>query len=527
MHVSWFLDVDVDMLRGRPRGGVSLKKKKKQQQPAWEPPGPRIDPFTVLPVDMIQQVSNYMSVRQVLRWRRVCKRWKEAVHNPAMSAFWRRASMRAGLPEYCVQKLLPQCSAVDELFRQARSFTDHVARIRPETKRLNGIHPFESTRKCVYAGEGYFVKTVDRQSLEKEETAIGEMCPYSRTIQRVASVTGQYGDVVKATVMANHIVWHTSEGYWFRYHLVEETASRLFDTLIKSENLDSVGYCRHCLFVVIICSESPTHNYNWKMRFFKVEGDKVIESVHTAPIPSKVAQYIPRPVEALIISTDGCKTHRFIAQGGTGACVFDLTHDFQEKKIEMSSKPVTILDPFYDCQIPVMVVSSTSSLVLSPDERFAALLTSIIYPYASGLCLHFFDMKTYKRTLSVRLNWEDTFNDCGLIAISELYAVVGIGHGHGHVKIVHCRSGNVVSSIGPIAKGLPPVPPMSRNTYVSMLGAYGEEHLVDIRGKLNMVVLYRRGEGNVEAVYYDPFPPSFALLEDSSRFDSDTDNDQE
>lgn len=508
----------------RPRGGVSLNKKKKKQRPVWDPPGPRIDPFTVIPVDMIQHISNYMTVRQVLRWRRVCKRWKEAVDNPAMSAFWRRASVYAGLPEYRVQELQPQFSAVDEVFRQARNFTDHIARIRPETKRLTGMFPFESTKTCQYAGKGYFVKTVDRQSLEMEETAIGEMCPYSHTIQKVASVTGKHGNVVHATAVADHIVWYTSEGYWFRFSFVDQVASRLFKRAVTKDNSDHVGYCRNCLFVVLLSSECARDDYIWKMRLFKVEGDKVIESVHTAPIPYNVTQSVPRPVKALIISHDGCKTHRIIAQGGTGACVFDLTHDFEEKKITVSDEPVTVLDPFYDCMMPVRVTGTTSSIALSPDESFACIMTSIVYPYPSGLCLHFFDMKTYKRTLSVRLNWEDTFTDCRIIAISELYIVIGVGHGQGHIKIIHCRSGNVVSSVGPLYKNVLPVYPMPKSRYVNMLGVYGEEHLLNIKGKLHMVVLCRKGEGHVDAIYYDPFPPSFALLEDSSRFDSDTDN---
>lgn len=512
------------MLSGQRRfiGRVTVAKKPKH--PVWEAPGPKIDPFSKLPADMIQYLSNFLSVRDVLRWLRVCKNWREIMRNPALSAFWRRAAEYAGVPDYCVQHLLPECTAVDDLFHQARQYTDHVARIRPETKLLRGTHPFESTSKCVYAGNGYFVKTVDYQSLEEEETAIGELCPHRRTIQKVASITGKYGEVAYASVCANNIIWQTSEGYWFRYDLGTGSFSRLFEELIEKEAGDSVGHCRYCLLVVIANSKNVMHGYNWLLRFFKIEGENIIESKHTPHIPSKITQFIPRPIKAHIISKDDCKSHRLIVQGGTGACIFDITHDSEEKKIEISNKPIATLNPFYDSDAAVMVVTTTSEMALSLDARFVAILTSIVYPHTSGLCLHFFDLKTYERTLSVKIKWEEGFNDCRLLAVSQLYAVVAISHSNGFAKLVHCRSGNVISSIGPLSKGLPPIIPMAKLTLVHMQGVYGEECLVDIKGKLNIAVLYRKGVGSIEAVFYDPFPPSLALLEDSNRFESDTDN---
>ena len=503
------------MLSGRQIGGFAARRRKKPA--VWEPPGPRVDPFTKLPAEMVQYLSNFLSVRDVLGWRRVCKRWKEMLANPAMSAFWRRAGEHAGVPEYCIQRLQPECRAVDDVFHQARHYTDHVARIHPETKVLRGTHPFESTTKCHYAGGGYFVRTVDRQSLEKEEMAIGELCPHQRTIHKVASVTGKYGEVTYASLSANNIVWQTTEGYWFRYSLEDHSHSRLFEMLIKKQNGDSVGHCRHCLLMVIANSESVLHNYNWKLRFFKFEDDgSVVQSTHNPPIPSKITQFIPRPVKALIVSDNNCKSHRLVVQGGTGACVFGVSHNSREKKIELSGKPTT-LNPFYDSDIPVMVVTTTSEIVLSLDESFVALLTSIVYPHNSGLCLHFFDLDTYRRSLSIKIKWAGEFNDCRLLAASRLYAMVGVGHSNGVVKIVHCRSGSVISSVSSLSKGLPPVIPMAMLTMVHMVGVYGEECLSDIKGKLNTVVFYRKGTGNMEGLFYDPFPPSLALLENSGR----------
>lgn len=483
----------------------------------WEPPGPRIDPFTKLPADVVQYLSNFLKVHDVLVWRMVCKGWKEMLTNPALSKFWRRASEYAGVPHYYIERLQPECNSVDDVFHQARYYTDHIARIDPETKVLRGTHPFESSTKCHYAGSGYFVRSVNHQSLEKEETVIGELCPYRRTIQKVASVTGTYGEVTYASCFANNIIWQTSEGYWFRYSLENHSCVPLFEKLIKKQNGDSVGHCRHCLFMVIANSVSIIHNYNWKLNLFKFEGDSMIESIHAPPIPSKITQFIPRPVKAHIVSEDNCKTHRLIVQGGTGACVFDLTHDSKTKKIDISSKPITTLNPFYDSDAPVMVVTTTSEIVLSLDESFIALLTSIVYPSPSGLCLHLFDLKTYQRSLSIKIKWADGFNDSRLLAISQLYAIVGVGHSNGIVKIVHCRSGNVISSVSQLSKGLPPVIPMAKLTMVHMQGVYGEECLYDIKGKLNMAVVFQKGTGNMEGVFYDPYPPSLALLEDSNR----------
>ena len=508
---------------GRHREGNSIMARIKRR-PQWEHPGPKVDPFSKLPPEMIQYLTNFVKVREVLGWMRVCKRWKEVLKHPAMGTFWRRASVHAGVPDYCVRNLMPECNAVDEVFHQARYYTDHIARIRPETKLLRGIHPFESTSKCEYAGDGYFVKTVDYQSLEEEETVIGELCPHRRTIQKVASFTGKYGEVTYASVCVGHIIWQTSEGYWFRYNLKDGSFSRLFERLLKKEMGDSVGHCRHCMFILVANSESIMHGYNWTLRFFKIEEDKVVESKHSPKIPSKITQYIPRPVKAHILSDDNCKSHRLVIQGGTGACVFEVTHNREEDKIEISSKPVATLNPFYDSDIAVMVVTTTSEMVMSLDGTFVGLLTSIVYPHASGLCLHFFDVNTYERTLSVKIKWAEGFNDCRLLAVSQLYAVVAVGHTNGLVNIVHCRSGNVVSSLSPMAKGLPPVIPMAKLMQVHMQGAYGEECLVNIKGKLNIAILFRKGVGNIEGVFYDPFPPSLALLEDSNRAESDVDS---
>ena len=481
-----------------------------------------LDPLVKLPPEIIQYLSNFFSVRDVLNWRRVCRAWRDMLLSPALSPFWRRASVHAGVPSECVRSLQPECKTVDGVFQRARLYTDHIARIRPETKVLKGTYPFESSSQCVYAGEGYFVRTLNHQSLGEEETVIGELCPHRRTIQKVASVKGSYGKAKYAAIFANHIVWSTSEDWWLRFNLEDHTHAEFFDRPIKKQNGDGVGFCRHCLFLVIGNSDTIMHDYHWKLRFIKVEGEEVIETVHKPTIPRKITQYAPRPVKPILVSGDGCKTHRLVVQGGTGACVFDVTHDVEEMRVELSNKPLAVLNPFYDLEISVMIVTTASLIRLSPDETFVSLISSIVYPYNTGLCIYAFDLRTFERTLVVRIRWAEGFNDCRLLAVSPLYAVIAIEHSDGVVKIIHCRSGEVVASIGPLYNEPPPA--SGRQKYVSMQGVYGEECLSDISGRLSLVVVYCRNAGNTEAIFYDPFPPSMALLEGGHR-DSDSDND--
>ena len=511
------------MLGGR---GFSLKKKKKQepepevQKPPvepWEPPGPKLDPLTQLPPDIVQYLTNFLSVRVVLSLRRVCKAWKEILVTPALSGFWRRASVYAGVPPRYVRRFQAQFDTVDGVFHQARLHTDHIARIHPEAAPLNGFYPFESTSRCLYAGDGYFVRTLDNQCLEKEETVIGELCPQRRTIQKVSSIhTGKDGEVNFAAVFADHIVWLTSEGYWFKFSLESHTHSPLFgERVIKREDGDGVGFCRHCLFVIVANSENIMHVNHWKLRFFKVEGDDYIEALHRPRIPHNITQYMPKPVKPHLVSIDGCRSHRLVVQGGTGGCVFDVTHDSEEKKIEIS-KSLATLNPFYDLEIAVMVVTALSHFVLSPDERFVALLVSIVYPYNTGLCLYFFDLENFQRTLSVRIRWPEGFNDCQLLAVSELYAVLAVGHNDGMVKLVHCRSGDVISSFSPLwKKGLLPMTQNLKIWRVQMEGVHEQECLSEVTGKLNIVVLYHKPNGNLKGVFYDSLPPSLAELEDN------------
>ena len=483
---------------------------------------PMVDFFSELPAELVQCILDYMPVSDGLRCTRVSKRWNEVLRQPTMGGFWRRAAQYAGLSEAHVRENFLSCSTPSELFDKSRIYSDHIRAIRPTIKLMRGIHPFESTSKCQYAGNGYFVKTVDYQTLESNETAIGELCPHTRTIHKVDSMMGKYGEVEYASVCNNNVIWQTVEGHWFRYDLGMCCFHRFFPKVFKNEMGDNVGHCLNCFLLLIANVENVMHGYNWVLNFFKVEEKeeeevekepKVLMAVHKPHIPPGITQFIPRPVKANIISTDGCKTHRLFIQGGTGACVFDVTHDFEEGILKISPKPIATLNPFADSNIAVMVVTTTSRMTLSTDQRLLGLVTSIVYPYASGLRLHLFDVQTFERVSSVRVRWEDGFNDSNIMALSGLYAVIAVGHSNGEVRVIHCKSGRVIATHRPLTRGLPPVIPMAKLMSVHMQGAYGKECLVDIDGSFSVAVFYRKGVSNIEAVFFDPYPPCEALLD--------------
>ena len=520
----------------RKREAVEAMRRFEEEQRAIG--APMVDFFSELPAELIQCILDFMPVSDGLRCTWVSKRWYEVLRQPAMGGFWRRAAQYAGLPEAYIRENFLSCSSPSELFDKARLYTDHIRTIRPQIKLMRGIHPFESTSKCEYAGNGYFVKSVDYQTLESNETAIGELCPHSRTIHKVDSMVGKYGEVEYASVCNNNVIWQTSEGHWFRYDLGMCRFHRFFPKVFKNEMGDNVGHCLNCFLLLIANVENVMHGYNWVLNFFKVEEKeeeeevvekeveevekeveevekepKVLMAVHKPHIPPGITQFIPRPVKVNIISTDGCKTHRLIIQGGTGACVFDVTHDFEEGSLKISPKPIATLNPFSDSNIAVMVVTTTSRMTLSADQRLLGLVTSIVYPYTSGLRLHLFDVQTLERVSSVRVRWEDGFNDSNIMALSGLYAVIAVGHSNGAVRVIHCKTGRVIAMHRPLTRGLPPVIPMAKLMSVHMQGGYGKECLVDVNGSFNVAVLYRKGVNNIEAVFFDPYPPCEALLD--------------
>ena len=460
-----------------------------------------------LPPEVVQKITSYLSVRDVLKCLAVCRNWNGILSGIELAPFWRRACHYAGFPYYYIKERMPKCKYPSELFHEVRLHKDKVSVLKPEIQTVIGTHPFESTTKCEYAGSGFFVKTVDYTSLENEETVIGQLCPERQTIIKRDTLTGSYGQVVWAAVIAGHIVWQTQESHWFRYHIKDRTFHKLQIGRLQRGMGDTVGYCQHCLFLVIAGTENTMHGYSWQFQFLKIDKhDRAPDNKAKTPIPPGITQFIPRPVKAhLIPEDDNCSSHQLIVQGGTGACVFRVTGDADEG-IKLSPKPIGTLNPFFDSEAAVMVVNTTSEMTLSHDEELIGMVTSVVYPYASGLCLHIFDVKTYERVLSVKVDWKESFNDAEVLCFSRLYALVGVGHSKGVVKVVECRTGKILLSHSGLSRGLPPVIPMARLLFVHYQGSYGDECLVDVTSPFTILVLYRKGIGNIEGVYFHPFP---------------------
>ena len=137
---------------------------------------PAFEFISNLPPEVVLKITSYLPVRDVLRCLAVCRSWKEILEVREMTPFWRRACEFAGLPSYYVREETPKSKYPSELFHEARKHKQHVGTITPEIKKIGGYHPFESTVKCEYAGDGYFVKTIDFCCLKYEETVIGDLC---------------------------------------------------------------------------------------------------------------------------------------------------------------------------------------------------------------------------------------------------------------------------------------------------------------------------------------------------------------
>ena len=468
------------------------------------------DFLSQLPPEVVLEITSFLSVRDVLRCLAVCKRWFEILSVGEMTPFWRRACRYAGLPDYYVKKHMTSCTFPSELFHEVRLHKGTIGALRPEIATLSGIHPFESTMKCEYAGNGFFVKTIDYTSLAHEETVIGELCPDKKSIIKRDSYVGTTGQVMWAKCLAGNILYQTHGPHWFRYHIKSRQFVELLPGRLQRGLSDTIGHCRHCLFMMLAGTENTMHGYSWHFHFLIFNNGRDMDPLEQkckVPIPPGITQFIPRPVKAHLLQDNGsCDSHRLVIQGGTGACVFRVTHS-DEEGIKISPKPIGTLNPFYDSDVAVMVVNTTSEMTLAHDEELIGILTNVVYPFASGLCLHIFETNTYNRLFSVKIDWKEGFNDAEILALSRLYTVIGVGHSKGIVKVVHSRTGRVLLTRSGLSRGLPPVVPMTRLLFVHYQGTYGTECLVDIRQRaFSLLILYRKGLGNIECVCLAPFP---------------------
>jgi len=116
-----------------------------------------VDFVSQLPPEISLHISTFLTVKDVLKWLRVCKNWYGVLNLDQMSPFWRRACVHAGLPKYYIQEQ----SYPNQLYHEALEHRDSVKALKPEINSIGGIHPWESSQKCEYAGHGFFIKTVD------------------------------------------------------------------------------------------------------------------------------------------------------------------------------------------------------------------------------------------------------------------------------------------------------------------------------------------------------------------------------
>lgn len=470
-----------------------------------------------LPLDVVLHLTEVMAVPDVLRCMAVCRAWHRTLTRPEMARFWQRACEFVCLPRYWLSEEMRTLRSPQEMFQAAREHRAHVCAITPSLKRFAGSHPFESTLKCKYAGEGFFVKTIDYPTLDHEETIIGRLCAETAEIVRVDTVAESYGEVQWASLVGRNVVWCTAKpkAALFRYDLDTRESARLQQGQLLQGCSETLGHCQRCLLFVVVGTENSLHGYSWRLHFLRFAAPGAAaatctpaQSRYTVSIPPNHTQFVPRPVKALFLPEDDCCcSHRLILQGGASACVFHIENG-ENGEVRLNSRPIASLNPFHDSDVTVMVVNMSSEMVLSWDGQLVGMVTSIVYPFISGLCLHIFDLGSYRRIISVCVDWKDSnFSDAEVLAVSGLYTIIGVGHSRGVVKVVESRSGRVlVEQCGLGGRSLPPVLPISHLLQVHFQGVFNEQALVDVLSPLQLVVLYRKGQRNMEGVFFHPFP---------------------
>lgn len=485
-----------------------------------------------LPLDVVLYVTKVMAVPDVLRCMAVCRAWNRTLSRPEMAQFWQRACEFVCLPRYWLSEEMRMLRSPQEMFQAAREHQAHVRAITPTLKRFEGSHPFESTLKCKYAGEGYFVKTIDYPTLDHEETIIGRLCAETTEIVRVDTVAESYGEVQWASIVGRNVVWCTAKpkAALFLYDLDTREGAQLWQGQLLEGCNETLSHCRRCLLFVVVETTNSLHGYSWRLHFLRFASDAApAECRYTVSIPPNHTQFVPRPVKALFLPEDeSCSTHRLLLQGGASACVFRIENG-ENGDIKFNSRPIATLNPFHDSDISVMVVNMASEMILSWDGQLVGLVTSVMYPLVSGLCLHIFELDSYRRVTSVCVDWKDTnFNDVEVLAVSGMYTVIGVGHSKGAVKVVESWSGRVLVEQSGLGRGLPLVVPISHLLQVHYQGVFNEQALVDVLSPFQLVVLYRMGQRNIEGVYFHPFPRQLSLKRTSHRSGGDSDDaDQE
>ena len=475
-----------------------------------------------LPLAAVLGVTEALPVPDALRCLAVCKSWNRTLVQPSMSRFWRRVCLHVGLPRYLLNDAMQRFRPPQELYQGAREHRVHVSSIAPALKRFTGSHPFESTLKCEYAGEGFFVKTIDYPTLDHAETIVGRLCTETGEIVRVDTIPESEGEVDWASMAGRSVVWSTGKATdraaLYYYNVETRESGRLFRGQLLSAPDSMLRHCPQCFLFLDVRANSSLHGCSWRLHFYRFNevGGAPVQLVSTVSIPPSITQFTPRPVSAHFLPCDeGCTKHRLLVQGGTGACMFILEES--DGEINFDPQPIAAFNPFFDSDTTAMVVNMTSEMIVSCDRTLVGMLTCVVYPFVSGLSLHIFDLDSYRRKSSVRVEWTEAFNDARVLAVSGLYSIIGVGHSRGVVKVVESRSGRILVQQTGLGRGLPPVVPITRLLTVHYLGVFNEEALLNIFSPMRLILLYRKGVRNIEGVFFHPFPKAIVVEEASDR----------
>ena len=463
-----------------------------------------MDFFSNLDLDLVLNITLHLSTDDVLRCLVVCKGWSDMLRSKAFDPFWRRACEETGLSDPVQKAQQQKVASFYELFLIARRFGRVIASHTPQVKVLTGSpYPFDSTMNSEHAGQGYFVKHIDMLSVEYKETVIGKYNEETGIISKVGSKPGTHGWLLWSGMSARNVLWATTDGVWFGFEIDTE----VFYTLLPHRKLslghEAVGCCENCLFVAIVSVESKLRGNVFSLQLLRLDSgmETPVEWKHDIPFAKGLSSFMPKPVSALITPEGGsCSSHLLMLQSGYCVAVYRVEYKSETKEINIpTTTPLAILNPYDDSDIAVMVVNNTSRLTLSRDKKFLGMLTSIAYPYHSGLFIHLWSADTFKRVSSVKVDWsKGEFSDPHLLSLGGLYSAIAVGHSFGCLKIVASRTGKVFKEHTMYARALQSVLPFIFEVTVDYIGVLSDACLNDL-SPVRVKMLFRDSRGRDRA----------------------------
>ena len=463
-----------------------------------------MDFFSNLDLDLVLNITLFLTTDDVQRCLRVCKGWADMLRSKAFDPFWRRACEEAGLTEPIQKAQQQKVASFYELFLVARRFGRVIASHTPQLKVLTGSpYPFDSTMNSEHAGQGYFVKHIDMLSVEHKETVIGKYDEEKGIIAKVGSKPGTNGWILWSGVSAKNVLWATTDGVWLGFEIDTE----VFYTLLPHRKLslghEAVGCCENCLFLAIVSVESKLRGNVFSLQLLRLEPgmETPVEWKHDIPFVKGLSSFMPKPVSALIVPVGGtCSSHFLMLQSGYCVAVYKVDYNSEAKEITLSADPLAILNPYEDSDIAVMVINNMSRLTLSRDKKVLGMLTSMAYPYHSGLFIHLWSIDTFKRVSSVKVDWsKGEFSEPRLLSLGGLYSAIAVGHSYGCLKIVSSRTGKVFMEHTMYARALQAVLPFVFEVTVDYIGVLSDACLNDLTLPLKFKMLFRDSRGRDRA----------------------------